>query len=67
MRILLVPLLAVQVSVRPLGFKLSKPFTDLAEAKKHKKLECLESGERGEIEKYFSVRKRRYLQDCIVV
>ena len=43
-----------------------KPFTDLAEAKRHKKLECLESGERGEIERHFGVGKRRYSLDCIV-
>ena len=48
------------------GPKLGKPFTDPAEAKKHKKLEWLESGERGEIERYFGVGKRRYSLDCIV-
>ena len=36
------------------------------EAKKHKKLEWLESGERGEIERNFGVGKRRYSLDCIV-
>ena len=48
------------------GPKLSKPFADPAEAKKHKKLEWLESGERGEIERNFGVGKRRYSLDCIV-
>jgi len=48
------------------GPKLGKPFTDPAEAKKHKKLEWLESGERGEIERQFGVGKRRYSLDCIV-
>ena len=48
------------------GPKLGKPFTDPAEAKKHKKLEWLESGERGEIERHFGVGKRRYSLDCIV-
>ena len=33
------------------GPKLGKPFTDPAEARRHKKLEWLESGERGEIER----------------
>ena len=48
------------------GPKLSKPFADPAEAKKHKKLEWLESGEWGEIERNFGVGKRRYSLDCIV-
>ncbi len=48
------------------GPKLGKPFADPAEAKKHKKLEWLESGERGEIERNFGVGKRRYSLDCIV-
>ena len=48
------------------GPKLGKPFADLAEARKHKKLEWLESGERGEIERDFGVGKRRYSLDCIV-
>lgn len=48
------------------GPKLGKPFTDPAEAKKHKKLEWLESGERGEIERNFGAAKRRYSLDCIV-
>ena len=48
------------------GPKLGKPFSDPAEARKHKKLEWLESGERGEIERNFGVGKRRYSLDCIV-
>ena len=48
------------------GPKLGKPFADPAEARKHKKLEWLESGERGEIERNFGVGKRRYSLDCIV-
>ncbi len=48
------------------GPKLGKPFTDPAEAGKHKKLEWLESGELGEIERHFGVGKRRYSLDCIV-
>ena len=48
------------------GPKLGKPYTDPAEAKRHKKLEWLESGERGEIERHFGVGKRRYSLDCIV-
>ena len=48
------------------GPKLGKPFADPSEAKKHKKLEWLESGERGEIERNFGVGKRRYSLDCIV-
>ena len=48
------------------GPKLGKPYADPAEAKKHKKMEWLESGERGEIERNFGVGKRRYSLDCIV-
>ncbi len=48
------------------GPKLGKPFADPEEAKRHKKLEWLESGERGEIERDFGVGKRRYSLDCIV-
>ena len=48
------------------GPKLGKPFTDPEEARRHKKLEWLESGERGEIERNFGVGKRRYSLDCIV-
>ena len=48
------------------GPKLGKPFADPEEAKRHKKLEWLESGERGEIERNFGVGKRRYSLDCIV-
>ena len=48
------------------GPKLGKPNQDLAERKKQKKLEWLESGERGEIERYFGVGKRRYMLDQIV-
>ncbi len=48
------------------GPKLGKPFTDPEEAKRHKKLEWLESGERGEIERNFGVGKRRYSLDRIV-
>ena len=48
------------------GPKLGKPFADPEEARKHKKLEWLESGERGEIERNFGVGKRRYSLDCIV-
>lgn len=48
------------------GPKLGKPFADPEEAKRHKKLEWLESGERGEIERKFGVGKRRYSLDCIV-
>ena len=48
------------------GPKLGKPFADPAEARKHRKLEWLESGERGEIERNFGVGKRRYSLDCIV-
>ena len=48
------------------GSKLGKPFADPEEAKRHKKLEWLESGERGEIERNFGVGKRRYSLDCIV-
>ena len=39
---------------------------DTEEAKRHKKLEWLESGEHGDIELNFSVGKRRYSLDCIV-
>ncbi|MBR3742866.1 MAG: transposase, partial [Clostridia bacterium] len=46
--------------------KLGKPFADPEEARRHKKLEWLESGERGEIERHFGVGKRRYSLDCIV-
>lgn len=46
--------------------KLGKSFADPAEAKKHKKLEWLESGKRGEIERNFGVGKRCYSLDCIV-
>lgn len=48
------------------GPKLGKPNQDLAERKKQKKLEWLESGERGEIERNFGVGKRRYMLDQIV-
>ena len=48
------------------GPKLGKPFAGPEEAKRHKKLEWLESGERGEIERNFGVGKRRYSLDCIV-
>ena len=48
------------------GPKLGKPFTDQEEARRHKKLEWMESGERGEIERNFGVGKRRYSLDCIV-
>lgn len=48
------------------GPKLGKPNQDLAERKKQKKLEWLESGERGEIERNFGVGKRRYMLDRIV-
>ena len=48
------------------GRKLGKPFADPAEARKHRKLEWQESGERGEIERNFGVGKRRYSLDCIV-
>lgn len=48
------------------GPKLGKPFTDPEEAKRHKKLEWLESGEWGEIERNFGVGKRRYSLDRIV-
>jgi hypothetical protein len=49
------------------GPKLGKPYTDPAEAKRHKKLEWHKSGERGEIERHFGVGKRRYSLDCIVI
>ena len=48
------------------GPKLGKPYADPAVAKAQKKLEWLESGERGEIERKFGVGKRRYTLDCIV-
>ena len=48
------------------GPKLGKPYADPAVAKDQKKLEWLESGERGEIERRFGVAKRRYTLDCIV-
>ena len=48
------------------GPKLGKPFTDPEEARRYKKLEWMESGERGEIERNFGVGKRRYSLDCIV-
>lgn len=48
------------------GPKLGKPNQDIAERKKQKKLEWLESGERGEIERNFGVGKRRYMLDQIV-
>lgn len=48
------------------GPKLGKPFADPAEARRQRKLEWLESGERGEIERNFGVGKRRYSLDRIV-
>ena len=48
------------------GPKLGKPYADPAVAKAQKKLEWLESGERGEIERRFGAAKRRYSLDCIV-
>lgn len=48
------------------GPKLGKPYADPAVAKAQKKLEWLESGERGEIERKFGTAKRRYTLDCIV-
>ena len=48
------------------GPKLGKPNTDPVVAKEQRKLEWLESGERGEIERKFGVCKRRYNLDCIV-
>ena len=48
------------------GPKLGKSYADPAVAKAQKKLEWLESGERGEIERKFGVGKRRYTLDCIV-
>jgi len=48
------------------GPKLGKPYADPAVAKAHNKLEWLESGERGEIERKFGTAKRRYTLDCIV-
>lgn len=49
------------------GPKLGKPYTDAAEQRCQKKLEWLESGERGEIERQFGVGKRRYTLDNIVM
>ena len=49
------------------GPKLGKPNADLAEHNRQKKLEWLESGERGEIERQFGVGKRRYTLDKIVM
>ena len=46
--------------------KLGKPVSDPVEAKRQKKLEWIESGERGEIERNFGVGKRRYSLDFIV-
>lgn len=48
------------------GPKLGIPFVDPAEAKKHKKPEWLESGERRKIERNFGVGKRCYSLDCTV-
>lgn len=48
------------------GPKLGKPYADPAVAKAQKKLEWLESGKRGEIERKFGTAKRRYTLDCIV-
>jgi hypothetical protein len=48
------------------GPKLGKPNADPVFAKEQKRLEWLESGERGEIERKFGVCKRRYNLDCIV-
>ena len=48
------------------GPKLGKAYADPAIQKEQKKLEWLESGERGEIERNFGVGKRRYGPDCIV-
>lgn len=48
------------------GPKLGKPHADPMERKRQKKLEWLESGERGEIERLFGVGKRRYTLDRIV-
>ena len=49
------------------GPKLGKPHQDIAERNRQKKLEWLESGERGEIERQFGVGKRRYTLDCIMM
>ena len=49
------------------GPKLGKPYADPAEQKRQKKMEWLESGERGEIERQFGVGKRRYTLDSIVM
>ena len=48
------------------GPKLGKPYADPAVAKTQKKMEWLESGERGDIERKFGAAKRRYTLDCIV-
>ena len=48
------------------GPKLGKPYADPAVAKEQKKMEWLESGERGDIERKFGAAKRRYTLDCIV-
>ena len=49
------------------GPKLGKPHQDIAERNRQKKLEWLESGERGEIERQFGTGKRRYTLDCIMM
>ena len=49
------------------GPKLGKPSQDQTERNRQKKLEWLESGERGEIERQFGVGKRRYTLDCIMM
>ena len=49
------------------GPKLGKPYADAAEQRRQKKLEWLESGERGEIERQFGIGKRRYTLDNIVM
>lgn len=48
------------------GPKLGKPYSDPKEQKLQKKLEWVESGERGEIERSFGVGKNRYTLDKIV-
>ena len=48
------------------GPKLGKPNRDPKEQKLQKKMEWLESGERGEIERSFGVGKNRYTLDRIV-
>lgn len=48
------------------GPKLGKPYSDPKLQKEAEKLEWLESGERGEIERDFGVGKRRYALDKIV-